>query len=87
MTRSWRSGAADFAHHPVDHSQCWELANRSGTLSPGRDDGAAPADNRGSDVLRARLCQVVTETDGAFFPRNVRNILSLGEPIPTGPKS
>lgn len=83
----WREfSAADFADHPVDCSHCWELAN------PALDDflhrdallALLPPKTREATFRRARLCQLVTDTDGAFLPVGVWDGLATGAPVPDG---
>jgi hypothetical protein len=70
----------------VDCEHCWKLANpalddflhRSGIRS------ALPPKTREATFRRARLCQLASETDGAFLPAGVWDGLSTGESIPNG---
>ena len=83
----WREfSAAAFAHHPVDCSHCWELANPALDDFLHRDALAAllPPKTREATFRRARLCQFVTDTDGAFLPPGVWDGLSTGEQVPDG---
>ena len=83
----WREfSAAGFDDHPVDCAHCWELAN------PALDDflhrdalhALLPPKTRPATFRRARLCQLVTDTQGAFLPAGVWDGLSTGEGIPDG---
>lgn len=83
----WREfSAAGFEHHPADCLHCLELAN------PALDDflhrdaimALLPPKTRESTFRRARLCQFVTETTGAFLPDGKWEALSTGEDVPDG---
>ena len=83
----WREfSAAGFEDHPVDCAHCWELAN------PALDDflhrdamhALLPPKTREATFRRARLCQLASDTDGAFLPAGVWDGLSTGHPIPAG---
>ena len=83
----WREfSAADFAHHPVDCAHCWELANPALDDFLHRDAMTAllPPKMREATYRRARLCQFVTDTDGAFLPPGIWESLSTGQPVPDG---
>ncbi len=83
----WREhSAAGFEDHPPDCQHCWELAN------PGLDDlvrrdamhALLPPKTREATFRRARLCQFVTDTDGAFLPPGLWPSLATGEGVPDG---
>jgi len=83
----WREhSAAGFEDHPPGCEHCWELAN------PGLDDlvrrdamrALLPPKMREATYRRARLCQFVTDTDGAFLPPGLWESLATGEPVPDG---
>ncbi len=83
----WREhSAAGFEDHPADCVHCWELAN------PGLDDivrrdamrALLPPKMREASFRRARLCQFVTDTDGAFLPAGLWETLATGEGVPDG---
>ncbi|OBA66225.1 terminase [Mycolicibacterium elephantis] len=83
----WREfSAAGFEDHPPDCEHCWELAN------PALDDflhrdalhALLPPKTRESTFRRARLCQLASDTDGAFLPASVWDGLSTGRPVPDG---
>ncbi|MDN4518147.1 terminase large subunit [Mycolicibacterium austroafricanum] len=83
----WREfSAAGFEDHPPDCEHCWELAN------PALDDflhrdalhALLPPKTRESTFRRARLCQLASDTDGAFLPSGVWDSLSTGVGIPSG---
>lgn len=83
----WREfSAAAFAHHPVDCAHCWELANPALDDFLHRDAMAAllPPKMREATYRRARLCQFVTDTDGAFLPPGCWDGLSTGVGVPDG---
>lgn len=88
-TSVWREfSAAGFEHHPVDCDHCLELAN------PALDDflnratvkALLPPKTREATYRRARLCQFVTETTGAFLPAGKWEELNTGEEIGKGEK-
>lgn len=76
--------AAAFPDHPVDCAHCWELAN------PALDDflhrdalhALLPPKTRESTFRRARLCQLASDTEGAFLPAGVWDGLATGVGIP-----
>lgn len=83
----WREfSAAGFEHHPVDCQHCWELAN------PALDDflhrdalqALLPPKTREATFRRARLCQFVTELEGAFLGPGVWDGLATGDGVPDG---
>jgi len=83
----WREhSAAGYEDHPPDCEHCWELAN------PGLDDlvrrdamrALLPPKMREASFRRARLCQFVTDLDGAFLPPGLWESLATGEPVPDG---
>ncbi|SLL01421.1 phage terminase [Mycobacteroides abscessus subsp. abscessus] len=81
----WREfSAAGFEDHPVDCRHCWELANPALDDFLHRDALVAllPPKVRESTFRRARLCQLASDTDGAFLPAGVWNGLSTGLPVP-----
>lgn len=87
LSLRWREySAAGFEDHPVDCTHCWELAN------PALDDflhrdalhALLPPKVREATFRRARLCQLATDTDGAFLPRGVWESLSTDLPVPDG---
>ncbi|RIK16412.1 MAG: terminase [Acidobacteria bacterium] len=83
----WREfSAAGFEHHPVDCAHCWELANPALDDFLHRDAMAAllPPKTRESTFRRARLCQFVTDTDGAFLPPGTWASLDTGQGIEDG---
>lgn len=83
----WREhSAAGFEHHPVDCAHCWELANPALDDFLHRDAMAAlmPPKTREATFRRARLCQLVTDTEGAFLPTGVWDSLATGSGIPDG---
>ncbi|SBS77833.1 Terminase [uncultured Mycobacterium sp.] len=83
----WREfSAAGFEDHPADCEHCWELANPALDDFLHRDALAAllPPKTRESTFRRARLCQLASDTDGAFLPSGVWNSLSTGVGIPNG---
>ena len=83
----WREfSAAGFEHHPADCVHCLELANPALDDFLYRDAVAAllPPKTRESTFRRARLCQFVTETTGAFLPDGKWDALSTGEDVPDG---
>lgn len=84
-TLVWREySAAGFEDHPVDCAHCWELAN------PALDDfmhrdalyALLPPKTREATFRRARLCQLASDTEGAFLPSGVWDSLSTGQPVP-----
>jgi phage terminase large subunit-like protein len=83
----WREFSADaFTDHPVDCRHCWELANPALGDFLHTDALAAllPPKTREATFRRARLCQMVTESDGKFLPAGVWDGLSTGLGIPDG---
>lgn len=83
----WREfSAAGFEDHPVDCRHCWELANPALDDFLHRDAMVAllPPKTRESTFRRARLCQLASDTDGAFLPPGVWDGLSTGRPVPDG---
>jgi phage terminase large subunit-like protein len=83
----WREfSAAEFAHHPFDCEHCWELANPALDDFLHRDAMTAllPPKTREATFRRARLCQFVTDTDGAFLPPGCWEGLSTGVGVPDG---
>lgn len=81
----WREfSAADFPDHPVDCAHCWELANPALGDFLHRDAVQAllPPKTREATFRRARLCQLVTDTDGAFLPPGVWDSLATGQGVP-----
>ncbi|CAN5754340.1 hypothetical protein BH09ACT7_BH09ACT7_32430 [soil metagenome] len=83
----WREfSAAGFEDHPTDCVHCWELANPALDDFLHRDALAAlmPPKTRESTFRRARLCQLASDTDGAFLPSGVWDGLSTGVGIPDG---
>lgn len=83
----WREfSAAEFPHHPVDCAHCWELANPALGDFLHRDAMTAllPPKTREATFRRARLCQFVTDTDGAFLPPGTWDRRSTGVGIPDG---
>lgn len=78
--------AAGFEDHPVDCPHCWKLAN------PALDDflhrdalhALLPPKTREASFRRARLCQLASDTDGAFLPTGVWDGLATGLGIPDG---
>ncbi|XLW74275.1 terminase large subunit domain-containing protein [Arsenicicoccus dermatophilus] len=87
LTQVWREfSAAGFEHHPVNCEHCWELANPALDDYLHRDALTAllPPKVREATFRRARLCQFVTDTDGAFLAPGVWDALSTGEGIDEG---
>lgn len=84
----WREfSAAGFEDHPVDCQHCWDLANpalAAGFLHRDALHALLPPKTREATFRRARLCQVVTDTDGAFLPVGVWDGLSVDEGVPDG---
>lgn len=83
----WREfSAAGFEHHPADCVHCLELANPALDDFLHRDAVKAllPPKTRESTFRRARLCQFVTETTGAFLPDGKWDSLDTGEDVPAG---
>ena len=83
----WREfSASGFEDHPVDCEHCWSLANPALDDFLHRDALVAllPPKTREATFRRARLCQFVTELDGAFLPAGVWADLGTGEPVPDG---
>ncbi|MDR8018199.1 terminase large subunit domain-containing protein [Nesterenkonia aerolata] len=78
--------AAGFTDHPVDCEHCWELANPALGDFLNRETIRAllPPKTRESTFRRARLCQFVTETSGAFLPEGRWEELNTGEEIGPG---
>lgn len=83
----WREfSAAGFEDHPADCRHCWELANPALDDFLHRDalNALLPPKTRESTFRRARLCQLASDTDGAFLPASVWDGLSTGVGIPAG---
>lgn len=83
----WREfSAAGYEGHDVGCAHCWELANPALDDFLHRDALAAllPPKMREATFRRARLCQFVTETDGAFLPAGVWDSLATGVGVPDG---
>lgn len=86
----WREhSAAGFEHHRVDCEHCWTLANPAMTgerpfLHVDAMRALLPPKMRESTFRRARLCQFVTDTDGAFLPGGLWDSLATGEGIEEG---
>lgn len=83
----WREfSAAGFEDHPVDCAHCWELANPALDDFLHRDALTAllPPKVRESTFRRARLCQLASDTEGAFLEPRVWDALSTGRPVPDG---
>jgi phage terminase large subunit-like protein len=83
----WREfSAADFTHHPVDCPHRWELANPAIDDFLHRDALTAllPPKTREATFRGARLCQFVTDTDGAFLPPGCWEALSAGTTVADG---
>ncbi|MGD8150955.1 terminase large subunit domain-containing protein [Ornithinimicrobium sp. Y1694] len=84
----WREhSAAGYEHHPVDCAHCWDLANpalAAGFLHRDALTALLPPKTRESTFRRARLCQIVPETDGAFLPPGTWDSLATGEGIEDG---
>ncbi|QIX27508.1 terminase [Nocardioides sp. JQ2195] len=83
----WREhSAAGFEDHPVDCAHCWEIANPALDDFLHRDAMQAllPPKTREATFRRARLCQLVTDTDGKFLPPGVWDGLSTGAGVPDG---
>ncbi|MGI8711001.1 MAG: terminase large subunit domain-containing protein, partial [Acidimicrobiales bacterium] len=83
----WREfSAAAFTDHPPDCPHCWELANPALDDFLHRDAMTAllPPKMREATYRRARLCQFVTETDGAFLPVGCWDGLATGVGVPDG---
>jgi phage terminase large subunit-like protein len=81
----WREfSAAGFEDHRVDCAHCWELANPALDDFLHRDAMTAllPPKTREATYRRARLCQFVTDTDGAFLPPGCWDALSTGTGVP-----
>ena len=78
--------AAGFTDHPVDCEHCWALANPALDDFLNRDTIRAllPPKTRESTFRRARLCQFVSETTGAFLPDGRWEELNTGEEISEG---
>lgn len=86
-TLVWREySAAGFTDHPVDCEHCWQLANPAlgDFLNEGAIRALLPPKTRESTFRRARLCQFVTETTGAFLPEGRWEELETGEEIAAG---
>lgn len=67
----WREhSAAGFEDHPVDCRHCWTLANPAlgDFLHDDSMTALLPPKTREATYRRARLCQLVSDTDGAFLP-------------------
>ncbi|TSE00665.1 terminase [Skermania sp. ID1734] len=83
----WREYSADeFKDHPVDCRHCWELANPAlgDFLHEDAMTALLPPKTREATFRRARLCQFVTDTDGAFLPVGTWTALSTGHGVPDG---
>lgn len=83
----WREhSAAGYEDHPVDCRHCWQLANPALNDFLHEDAMVAllPPKTRESTFRRARLCQLATDTTGAFLPPGVWAGLSTGKPVPDG---
>ena len=83
----WREfSAAGFEDHPPDCGHCWELSNPALGDFLHRDalHALLPPKTRESTFRRARLCQLASDTDGAFLPSGVWAGLSTGVGIPSG---
>lgn len=83
----WREfSAAGFEDHPVDCAHCWDLANPALDDFLHRDAMVAllPPKTREATFRRARLCQFVSETSGAFLPERTWAALGDGEEVPDG---
>lgn len=85
MTLRWREySAAGFEDHPVDCRHCWTLSNPAmgDFLHEDAIVALLPPKTREATFRRARLCQFVTDTEGAFLPAEVWSGLSTGLPVP-----
>ncbi|MFC5999349.1 terminase large subunit domain-containing protein [Quadrisphaera sp. GCM10027208] len=83
----WREfSAAGFTDHPVDCAHCWELANPAlgDFLHADALRALLPPKTREATFRRARMCQFVTDTSGAFLPDGVWDRLATGEAVPDG---
>ena len=83
----WREfSAAEFPQHPVDCGHCWELANPALDDFLHRDAMTAllPPKTREATFRRARLCQMVSETDGQFLPAGVWDGLAEAHGVEDG---
>ncbi|PQP38794.1 terminase large subunit domain-containing protein [Mycolicibacterium austroafricanum] len=83
----WREfSAAGFEDHPPDCRHCWELSNPAlgDFLHEDALRALLPPKTRESTFRRARLCQLASDTDGAFLPSGVWDGLSTGVGIPAG---
>jgi len=83
----WREfSAAAFPDHPVDCAHCWQLANPAlgDFLALDSMTALLPPKTREATFRRARLCQFVTETDGAFLPAGCWDGLATGVGVPDG---
>lgn len=78
--------AAGFEDHPVDCRHCWTLANPAlgDFLHEDALQALLPPKTREATFRRARLCQLVTDTDGKFFPPGTWDGLNTGKPVPDG---
>lgn len=84
-TLVWREySAAGFEDHPADCEHCWKLANPAlgDFLHEDALHALLPPKTRESTYRRARLCQLATDTEGAFLPAEVWDGLSTGRPVP-----
>ena len=83
----WREfSAAGYEDHPVDCAHCWELANPAlgDFLHTDAMFALLPPKTREATFRRARLCQFVTDTEGAFLPIGVWDGLATGTGVPEG---
>lgn len=83
----WREhSAAGYEDHPVDCRHCWQLANPAlgDFLHEDAMQALLPPKTREATFRRARLCQLSTDTDGAFLPAGCWDGLNTGEEIPEG---
>lgn len=78
--------AAGYEDHPVDCRHCWHLANPAlgDFLHEDALQALLPPKTREATFRRARLCQLVSETDGRFLPSGTWDGLNTGKPIPDG---
>ncbi|WP_218220239.1 terminase large subunit domain-containing protein [Nesterenkonia sp. Act20] len=86
-TLVWREfSAAGFEHHPVDCDHCLKLANPAlgDFLNISTIKALLPPKTREATYRRARLCQFVTETTGAFLPEGRWEEMNTGEEIAEG---
>lgn len=83
----WREfSAADFPSHRVDCAHCWQLANPAlgDFLHEDALRALLPPKTREATFRRARLCQLVTDTEGAFLPTGTWDALATGQGVPDG---